>query len=105
MPEAVGKEVDWRDPELWPPKGLGCSWCHVGAPVLTGLSWGGGLCAHCLERCLGWPWERVADWLISQRLIEARVLERAAAIAAWKRGGDASLADAYEEKYGVMLIQ
>lgn len=97
----------WENPETWPPPGLGCSWCHIGRPIVWTMAWpgGGGICEHCLLARFGEGFgrERIFDWLIGQAELHARQEERRLAIAAWRRG-ELDLVDQYREKYGVNLV-
>jgi hypothetical protein len=84
--------------------GMGCAWCHVEAPIITGLAFGA-LGESCLLRAFSpWTWERLEGWLVRQRVAEARNIERARAYQAW-RNGDPSLVEAYKEKYNVDLLR
>lgn len=90
------------DPEFWPPEGLGCSLCHVGAPIIWGLAFGA-LCDRCLERCLpGWDFERIVPWLGAQKTALLRKAERAEV---FKSNSPVDAALAYERKYGVWLLE
>ena len=95
--------------EFWGPRGMGCSWCHDGAPVVFGMAWKGprhrgALCPACLERCLGWPWDRIEGWLVAQRTAFMRREARAAAIRAARRGYY-GLVRGYSLEYGVELLR
>lgn len=94
----------WRDPEFWGLKGLGCSHCHDRPPIIQGLAFGA-LCDVCLERSLpGWSFERIVEWLGSQRGIVIRRTERTEAVKA-ARKYNLRPALEYERKYGVWPLE
>ena len=96
---------DSLDPEVYGPRGLGCSLCHENEPIIWGLAFGA-LCDVCLERCLpGWSFDRIVAWLGRQRVVLLRMAERAEALQAWRKRRDKGPALKYQQKYGVWLLE
>ena len=96
----------WRDPEFWPPPGLGCARCHVRRPIVFEVGFGGALCEVCLGNCFGWTdFEQGVAWLGRQHEKRVRNERRIAALKAYNEKNDTRPAMEYKQEYGVWLLQ